>query len=176
MVKEKLILRKEIKIIVRKILYTIIIFLLGMIAVKKNPSLKDDINNIAYKESPNYIKAKNIYKKYFSGLNKKDTSSVFSEKLSYIKQEQYNNGVKLTVTDNYLVPILESGIIIYLDTNKVLISQVNGISTEYSNIKVGNYKLYDYLEKGKLLGETLNNELYLQFEKDGKYLDYKKYI
>ena len=48
MVKEKLILRKEIKIIVRKILYTIIIFLLGMIAVKKNPSLKDDINNIAY--------------------------------------------------------------------------------------------------------------------------------
>lgn len=176
MVKEKLILRKEIKIIVRKILYTIIIFLLGMIAVKKNPSLKDDINNIAYKESPNYIKAKNIYKKYFSGLNKKDTSSVFSEKLSYIKQEQYNNGVKLTVTDNYLVPILESGIIIYLDTNKVLISQVNGISTEYSNIKVSNYKLYDYLEKGKLLGETLNNELYLQFEKDGKYLDYKKYI
>ena len=54
--------------------------------------------------------------------------------------------------------------------------EVNGINTEYSNINASNYKLYDYVEKGKLLGEVDGNKLYLSFEKEGKYLDYKKYI
>ena len=37
-------------------------------------------------------------------------------------------------------------------------------------------KLYDYVEKGKLLGETKDNNLYLVYQKDGQYLDYKEYI
>ena len=37
-------------------------------------------------------------------------------------------------------------------------------------------KLYDYVEKGELLGETNNNTLFLTFQKNGEYLDYKKYI
>ena len=82
----------------------------------------------------------------------------------------------LSVDSNYMVPVIESGIIIYLENKKVIISQVNGINTEYSNINASNYKLYDYVEKGKLLGEVDGNKLYLSFEKEGKYLDYKKYI
>ena len=37
-------------------------------------------------------------------------------------------------------------------------------------------KLAEMEEKGKLLGEVSNNKLYLVFQKDGKYLDYKKHI
>ena len=36
-------------------------------------------------------------------------------------------------------------------------------------------KLYDYVEKGTLLGEVSNNTLYLVYEKDGKFLDMEEY-
>ena len=173
MIKEKLVLRKEIK----KLLYTIIVFLLGMISVKQHPYLKDKIDNSVYKESPNYMKVKRVYEKYFdNSKDNKKTEQVFSEKITYQKQEKYKDGVNLTVQKNYQVPNIESGIIIYMEDNKLLISQIDGITVEYSNIRINDYKLYDYIEKGKLLGETIDNTLYLSFEQDGEYLDYKKYI
>lgn len=175
MIKEKLVLRKEIKKIIRKALYTAIIFLVGMILIKQNPSYKDKINKIIYKDNPNYIKLKKTYDKFFSG-KKEETKSVFTEQIEYQNKEDIKDGVELTVSNNYLVPILESGIIIYLENNKVIISQVNGINVEYNNVKVNNYKLYDYIEKGKPLGETVENKLILKFEKEGEYLDYKKYL
>lgn len=46
----------------------------------------------------------------------------------------------------------------------------------YGNIKNDNINLYDYVEKGELLGEVSGNKLYLVFQKDGKYLDYKEFI
>ena len=177
MVKEKLVLKKEIKKIIYKVLYTIIIFLIGMISVKINPELKQDINKIVYKDSPNYLKARSLYKKYFGTVFKvKEEKPVFTEKLNYNKAKKYKNGVKLEVAKSSLIPTIESGIIIYLENNKVIISQINGINVEYSNIRINNYKLYDYIEKGKPLGEVKTNELYLTFEKEGKYLDYKKYL
>lgn len=175
MIKEKLVLRKEIKKIIRKTLYTIIVFLIGMIITKENPSYKEIINNTIYKDNMDYIKIKKAYNKFFDNRKEK-SKSVFTEQLDYKEKEEIKDGVKLKVSNNYLVPVLESGIIIYLEEDRVVISQVNGINVEYKNITINNYKLYDYIEKGKLLGETNNDILYLKFEKDGEYLDYKKYI
>lgn len=175
MIKEKLVLRKEIKKIIRKTLYTIIVFLIGMIITKENPSYKEIINNTIYKDNMDYIKIKKAYNKFFDNRKEK-SKSVFTEQLDYKEKEEIKDGVKLKVSNNYLVPVLESGIIIYLEKDRVVISQVNGINVEYKNITINNYKLYDYIEKGKLLGETNNDILYLKFEKDGEYLDYKKYI
>ena len=177
MVKERLVLKKEIKKVIYKILYTIIIFLLGMISIKIKPELKSTVNNIIYKDSPNYLKTKQIYKKYFGEyFTKKEEQPVFTEKLSYKNKSKYKNGVKLKVDNNYIVPTIESGIIIYLENNKMIISQIDGINVEYSNIKINNYKLYDYIEKSKPLGEVISDELIITFEKEGKYLDYKKYL
>ena len=178
MVKEKLVLRKEIKVIMKKAMYTIIIFLLGMILVRKNPNIKSKINKTVYQESPNYMKAQKLYKKYFGSVfpNEEKEKSVFTEKLTYTKAKKDNNGVKLEVSNNYLVPAIDSGIIIFLENNKLIISQVNGINVEYGNVNVSNHKLYDYIEKDTLIGETISNTLYLSFEKDGEYLDYKDYI
>ena len=36
-------------------------------------------------------------------------------------------------------------------------------------------KLYDYVEEGTYIGEV-NNNLYLVFSKDNKYLNYEEYI
>ena len=80
-----------------------------------------------------------------------------------------------------MVPSIESGIVVFMGEkegygNTIIIEQVNGVDVYYSNINPSNIKLYDYIEKGKLLGEVKDNKLYMVFQKDGKYLDYKKYI
>lgn len=54
--------------------------------------------------------------------------------------------------------------------------QVNGIAVWYSNVNSTNVKMYDYVEKGSLLGEVKDTTLYLVFQKEDKYLDYSKYI
>ena len=89
--------------------------------------------------------------------------------------------MKLTVDENYMVPVLESGIVIFLGEkegygNTVVIEQVDGVDVYYSNISTDNVKLYDYVEKGTLLGEAENKKLYLVFQKDGTFLNYKDYI
>lgn len=177
--KEKLVLRKEIKIILSKLLLSIIIFLIGMILVKTN--LKDTIKTKLYEESLPFQKLKNTYNKYLGKIIKVEkTTPVFNETLEYNKITKYKDGVKLDVSDNYMVPILESGVVVFIGEkenykNTIIVEQVDGVDVFYGNIKTNNIKLYDYVEKGELLGEA-NNELYLVFQKDGKYLDYKEYI
>ena len=183
---EKLVLKKKIKIILNKLLLTIIIMLIGMIITKNNPKLKKYIKENIYEKSFKFTKSKEVYEKYFGNVLSidkviKETKPVFSEKLSFLKEEKYNNGVKLKVNDNYLVPNLESGIIVFVGEkenigNSIIIEQVDGIDTMYSNIKNNKYKLYDYIEKGELLGEVNGDNLYIKIKKNGEYLDYKNYI
>ena len=184
-VKKRLILKKNIKNFINKLLITIIIFLIGLISIKENPSLKIKINENIYQDSFKFINNNKIYKKYFGNILSLDkmttkTESVFNEKITYQTSKKYQNGVELTVTNNYMVPILETGIVLYIGEKEnygqtIIIEQIDGIEVYYSNIN-SNVKLYDYVEKGKLLGEAKSNKIYLTFQKDGKYLDYKKYI
>ena len=103
---------------------------------------------------------------------------VFQEKLTYSSISKYKDGSSLKVTSSYLVPILEDGMIIYTGEKEdygltVIIEQANGIEVWYSNLKNYRVKLYDYVEKGTLLGEV-DNELYIVIKKDGKYLNYEE--
>ena len=80
-----------------------------------------------------------------------------------------------------MVPTLESGIVVFIGEKEgygstVIIEQVDGIDVWYSNIKANNIKMYDYIEKGSLIGEVKGKKLYMVFQKDGAFLDYKKYI
>ena len=184
-IEEKLVLKRQVKIFLSKVLCAIIIFLIGLILVKQNIKVKEFIEEEVYTKSFKFTKARNIYDKYFGkvlSLDKvvKEESSVFSEKLSYKDSKEYKNGVKLTVDEHYLVPVLESGIIVYVgekdNLKTIIVEQVDGVDTYYSNVNTNNYKLYDYIEKGQVLGETASTELYLSFEKSGEKLDYKKYI
>ena len=60
--------------------------------------------------------------------------------------------------------------------NTIIIEQINGIDVWYSNITTTDIKLYDYIEKGKLIGEVVDQKLYMVFQQDGKILNYKEYI
>ena len=179
--KTKLVLRKEIKKTLNKLLLSVIMFLIGMIIVKSNSNLKETIKIKLYEESLPFQKLKSTYNKYIGKITPIETTQeVFNETLSYNNLTKYKDGVKLTVSENYMVPIIESGVVVFIGEkenygNTIIVEQTNGIDVFYGNIKTNNIKLYDYVEKGELLGEA-NKELYLIFQKDGKYLDYKEYI
>lgn len=183
--KAKLVLKKKVKILVSKILITIIIFLIGMIVMKENPNSKLLISTNLYEKSIPFQKIKLVYEKYFGNILSSDklfkkTEPVFHEKISYNHLENYHNGIKLTVSNQYIVPVIESGIIVFIgkieEKDTIVIEQVDGVSVYYSNILITNKKLYDYIEKGELLGQVQGNELYLSFQRKGEYLDYKNYL
>lgn len=183
--KEHLVLRKEIKNLLSKLLLSVIIFLIGMILVKTNPKLKENIKKTIYEESLPFQKLKSTYEKYLGKVLSVEKitkeKEVFNETLAYDNLKKYKDGVKLNVSDNYMVPIIESGVVVFIGEkenygNTIIIEQVDGIDTFYGNVKINNIKLYDYVEKGELLGEATNNTLYLVFQKDGVYLDYKEHI
>jgi len=183
-VEERLVLKPKVKRFVKRLMFSIILLLVGLIINKNNPELKSILKKNIYEKSINFTKNQKIYKKYFGKIfNKEQTTTqpVFSEKITFKNEEKYKDGVKLIVDNNYQVPTLESGVIIYMGEldeygKSITIEQINGVEVSYSNIETNNYKMYDYIEKGDILGNTINNELILTFQKEGKYLDYKEYI
>lgn len=184
--KKKLVLKKSVKNFFSKCLIVIILVLSCLIVIKANPSFKNKIIKYVYEENINFTKFKNIYDKYFGKILSVDKvvpteEKVFNENLTYEKANVYKDGVELKVDSNYLVPNLESGIVVFMGNkdgygNTIIIEQINGIDVWYSNIETTDIKLYDYIEKGKLIGEAQNQKLYMVFQKDGKILNYKEYI
>ena len=169
-----------------RLLISGIILLVCLCIIKVNPSFKLWINKNVYQTNFSFAKIDKMYNKYFGSIFSlpnltPDTAMVFDEKLTYKAKEDYNEGVKLTVDNNYLVPILESGIIVFSGNkdnygNTIIVQQVNGIDLWYVGVENSSYKIYDYVEKGKLLGEAISNEIYLYFQKAGEFLDYKEYL
>lgn len=183
---KKLVLKKSIKNFISRCLIVIILFLLTLILIKDNVSLKNYIIKYVYEDNFEFTKLRSIYEKYFGKILSVDKiaptdEKVFNEKISYNKSNVYKDGVVLSVDENYMVPTIESGIVVFIGEkegygNTVIIEQVNGIDVWYSNINTTNIKMYDYIEKGKLLGEVQGNKLYMVFQKEGKYLNYKEYL
>ena len=184
--KKKLVLKKNIRNFFSRCLIVIILVLGCLIVVKDNSSFKNKIIKYVYEDNIKFTKLKNIYEKYFGKILSVDKvvpteEKVFDEKLTYEKANIYKDGVELKVDNNYLVPTIESGIVVFIGNkdgygNTVIIEQINGVDVWYSNINAKDIKLYDYIEKGKLLGEVVDQKLYMVFQKDGKILDYKEYI
>jgi len=169
-----------------KILLCIILFLILMILVKSNPVLKDKIYHLIYENNISFSSFKKTIEEKFGGVIPfdnvvvDDTVSVFSEDISYVEKSDYNKGVKLVVNNSYLVPVVESGIVVYMGEKEgygytIIIQQNDGVDAWYSNIN-SKVKLYDYVEKGSLLGEAVNNNIFLYFQKNGEFIDYKEYI
>lgn len=184
--KKKLVLKKSVRNFITRVLLTVIIFLIGMILAKSDTHIKSEILKLVYDSNFEFTKIKSVYQKYFGNILSIDQlaleeKQVFQEKLTYQKANHYLDGVKLKVSDNYMVPVLESGIVIFVGEkegygNTVVIEQVDGVDVYYSNVLIDGVKLYDYVEKGSLLGEARDSTLYLVFQKGGKFLDYKDYI
>ena len=171
---------------ITKVLVTIIVLLLLLIAFKWNITFKQQFNQYVYHTNFPFSRVKEFFKKYIksdAALQKieKEETPVFEEKLSYSKESLYQDGVALSVSKNYMIPSLESGIIVFIGEKEhynqtIIVQGMNGVDVWYGNVQNVSVKLYDYVEKGAFLGETKEKTLYLAFQKDGKFANYKDYL
>lgn len=169
-----------------KILITILLTIIVLIVSKMNPNMKKIIKEKLFEENFSFSSVRKFSEEYLGGILPFDKiepndKSVFNEKLIYEEINDYKDGAVLKVNSNYLIPVLESGIIVFIGEKDkygktVIVQQVNGIDLWYSNINIGEHKLYDYIEKGDLIGEAIENKIYLTYQKSGEFLNYKEYL
>ncbi len=172
----------KVKIFLIKLVIIIILFFSIVISTKENTLFKVFLKEKVFTNNISFKKFQNIYSKYFGNIipfNKyMPVTPVFSEKIEYISKEKYKDGVKLKVSNNYLMPSINSGIVVFIGEkedygNTIIIEGDESIW--YSNIN-SNLKLYDQIKKGEYLGEVNGDEIYLVFKKEGKLVDYKEYL
>lgn len=173
------------KYVLYRVVFALALLIFGTLISTKNMIIKNNIYNNIYNSNISFSKIKKIYNNYlgdiipFQSIIKE--KEVFNESLKFKESSIYNNGVKLTLDRNYSIPILNDGIVIFIgnkdNLNKtVIIEDENGVDTYYGNLDNINVKLYDYVSKNDLLGTASNDTLYLLFEKENKYLDYKAFL
>lgn len=171
-----------------KFLICIIIFLFLMIGGKENSDFKSLIRLNVIDKNMSFMWFNNLYTTYlgdiipFNNIFDNDiTTAVFSENLVYSNKTLYKDGVTLDVTNEYLVPLLESGLVVFIGTKEgygqtIIVQGIDGVDIWYSDVINSNIKLYDYVSKGNPLGQTSNNKLTLVFNKEGEFLDYNEFI
>lgn len=170
-----------------KFFILIILTLITLITLKSNNTYKNNFYKYVYTTNISFASINNWYNSKFGSplpfsdfFNNQDTIPVFNETLKYQSASKYKNGVELKVDYEYLVPSLDSGIIIFIGEKEeygktVIVQQENGVDVWYSNLNEINVKLYDYIKKGSLIGNT-NEKLYLVFNKNGEPIDYQQFI
>lgn len=173
------------KFIIR-VFVCILLVLALLIFLKYDKNNKQIIYKYLYENNINFATLNNWYQEHFGdilpfqNIVKDNTELVFNEDLVYKDASVYKDGVKLNVDSNYLVPIIESGIVVFIGDKDnygktVIIQQVDGVDVWYGNVDNINVSLYDYVSKGEFLAEA-NNSFYMVFQKNGKYIKYQDYL
>ena len=169
--------------LLKRTMLTISLVLVVMIISKNSENFRNMVNKYTFNSNYNFSKINQLYKKYLLSLKKtKELISPVngSSILEYTKSEKYNDGVILEVGENYNVKMIESGLVVYVGEkenigNTIIVQQSNGIDVKYGFLDKIDIKVYDYIEKGTIIGNS-NNKLYLEFSKDGKVVSYEPYI
>ena len=169
---------------VNKLLVLGILFVGVLITVKVNPTAASWVKTHVYMDNFSFAQIENWYNKYIGGIfssNDDEVTQVFSGTIPYTSLEPYYDGARLKVSSGSVVESLLSGIIVSIGEtehygNTIVVEQVDGVSVWYGNVDVSDVKLYDYVEKGQILGMSRSEELYLVLMKDGAYLNYQDYV
>lgn len=174
--------KKKIKGLISKVLLSVIFFLISIIYTNLN-----DQNLFLYKqyvltESLPFTKFKTWYEDLFGEVLPKDeqTKAVFNGKLVYKNIEDYYDGSKLTLDYQTLVSNIQSGIVVFVGEkenygNTVIVQGSDGTDIWYGNLENVSVKLYDYLDKETVLGQTKDEYLYLVLKKDNAFIKYEEY-
>lgn len=169
-----------------KTLIVVVLFLASLIYIKQSNKNKNNFKSVVYNNSLSFAKIYNVYKKYlgdvipFKNIFKDNTKLVSSEKLTYNSITKKDNGYLLSISNNYTISSITSGIVIenkkdsnYI--NMITVQDKNGLNITYGILTDINVKLYDYIEKGEIIG-VASDKLYLSFKKDNKYLSYEEVL
>lgn len=170
---------------IKKLLILLIIIFSLLIINKTNPRIIERLKEELFNKSLNFIKINKISKKLI-GENILDVSQnrylkvTDSDILLTDNKENYHNGYKYDVSNNLPIGTIQSGVIIYKGNKEyfgstIIIETTDGYNIWYGNIKDLNVSLYDYVEKGSLIGSADGKYIYVLIEKNGKYYSYEDY-
>ncbi len=171
-----------------RVLLSGILLLTVLCMVKMNPNTKKDVYQTIFGKNFSFVSFQEWYQKYFGNLFPEEISKklpkeqmVFQESFVYQDKKEIKNGVRVSVGKGYLMPALESGLVVFMGNQEgygetLIIQQVNGVDAWYVGITPTDLKLYDYIEKGSLLGEAKEKEIDLYFQKEGAFVSYQDYI
>lgn len=138
---------------------------------------KEKVREELFNTNINFSFFNKMYSKLF--IKNNDVMPVSGNEDIYSDYENYYEGISINVKDEN-VKTIQSGIVVYIgekDNYKktIILQQSDGTDAWYGNIEDVNINLYDYVPKGTNIA-TVKDKLYLVFEKNGEFLDYKKYI
>ncbi len=172
--------------LISRVLLSVIVFFGAIIFMNSTKVGNEFIKETVLKENISFTKIANIYNKYFGDIVPfekvmKDDKTVFNEKIQYESITNYKDGYELTVNKNYLVPIINSGVVVFVGEkegfgNTVIIQGIDEVDYWYGNVGNLSVGLYDYVSKGGYLGTAQGEKMYLQFRKGNEYLEYNGFI
>lgn len=180
--KEKNDKRKILNKYLTRFMLAVIFFLVSIIYTNLS-----DKNLLLYKEyvlteSLPFTKIKGWYEDLFGEVLPKNdnTQTVFDGKLVYKEISDYEDGERLTISSHSLVNSLASGVVVFVGEkdnygNTIIIQGIDGADIWYGNLSNISVSLYDYIEEGTVIGETLDEYLYLVIKKDNEYIKYEDY-
>ena len=152
-------------------LFTVIIFTMIVIIISNHSvSFRNFVINNVLNNTMDFSKINKLLNKTTKVFKKDEIVSVSSE----IKEssEEYKDGLKYKVKKNSDIILKDSGIVTFIGKKKgydntVIVQQSNGYYAWYGNIKE-KVKLYDYVEKGSVIGTSKTDEYYYALFKDDK--------
>lgn len=172
--------------LISRVLLSVIVFFGAIIFMNSTKVGNEFIKETVLKENISFTKIANIYNKYFGDIVPfekvmKDDKTVFNEKIQYESITNYKDGYELAVNKNYLVPIINSGVVVFVGEkegfgNTVIIQGIDEVDYWYGNVGNLSVGLYDYVSKGGYLGTAQGEKMYLQFRKGNDYLEYNGFI
>ena len=175
---------KYVNNLISRLLISVILFLTIISITNFKSDYRKLFKNIALDRNLSFNKIINTYNKYFGKiipLKEETEEMVFDEKITYKDIKEENNVYTLKVNKNYLVPVINSGLVVFIGEkdnlgNTVIIQGIDNIDYWYSNVTNLNVKLYDYVSKGSMLGNAIDDNIKLTFIKDSKNLKYEEVV
>ncbi len=168
---------KFIKKISLKIVLSIFILFTILSIIKLSPNTKNAIKKELFETNFNF----SIVNQFLSKIFPKEVNiSVNDEGIKYKKYSNYLDGVMIEMSDGESVNLIDSGIVVFIGEKEnygktIIVQQSNGIDVWYGNVDNISVNLYDYVNKNTAIA-TSKDKLYLVFQKNGEFLDYKNYI
>lgn len=168
-----------------KILISIILILISCIYINLDKHNLASFKKYVFEDNITFAKINTWYHQNFGNILPTITNTtdqtVFENTLGTLVKEEYLDGYKIKASAQTPINALASGILVYADYkegygNTLIIQGVDGVDVWYGNITDLNVKLYDYIEKGTILGSNAGDEYYLVFLKEGNKVTYDEYI
>lgn len=167
--------------IITSVFLSIIFLLSSLIFVKVSKE-----NELLYKEyvltnSMSFTNFNTVYEDYFGAVapSIKTDEFVFNSELVFTSIENLGD-IEIIHLTSSVISTISGGIVVYIGEkenfgNTVIVQSNDGNNVWYGNLENISLTLYDYVEKGEIIGEAINKELYITIKNGNEIISYETY-